>query len=635
LPLFFHVIYLILVYFSIFYTQKMGFTGKAASLFLLAGSLSTAAASAGSWPTSTSSSSSSSTSSTSSTDTWTTWPAPTDPSSSTSSTSYLATITPCPWCPSSVAPAVQNVTQQLQTLSTCSAAVSACYKGRCHTSYPYSSWQWVSTTIPCSFNNFDQNATTQTGSSCLVTKTEECVPVSEYTTTVTSYTMSTWTTTTYATITPTPSAAWGSYSSAASSAWPTTVQQVVEVIASPVPVYEYIEKDYCAVFSGLGPLAMLDHYDGSGLCTTCGVKGVGLTQEVSATECHTGYGFTSTSCSTYAETWTSRPAPPATVTATQVWSSQFSTDGSWDITFTGVVPAQTVSAPYGWVTSEPTPVPWAFHGSCSDGPTVIDFTTTVTSTITISIPWTTPTDPYHGGWGDWNTTPTASANSVATGYVQVADPSTRYHKHDGKYVSFSGEDGTTVSGNTDAATFVYDNGYLLSDGEYITCDGSGYSTFEKSVDKPATGSWVINGGEYGALSCSNVNFCESGLGSLFIEYDSTPSFTCPEVWLVFSKFHCLRPLFSRILIVVPAPISGPSSWVAWPTSTTTTATTTTTTTSSTTTGSASYTSTTTSSTSSTTPDPSSDPDSPEEPSMTPGARVRRRRAMHKGHHARY
>ena len=521
----------------------MGFTSKAASLFLLAGSLSTAAATstAGSWPTSTSSysSSSSSTSSTSSTDIWTTWPAPTDPSSSTSSTSYLATITPCPWCPSSVAPAVQNVTQQLQTLSTCSAAVSACYKGRCHTSYPYSSWQWVSSTIPCSFNNFDKNATAQTGSSCLVTKTEDCVPVSEYTTTVTSYTLSTWTTTTYATITPsttpTSSATWSTYSSATSSVWSST-EEVVVVIASPVPVYEYIEKDYCAVFSGLGPLAMLDHYDGSGLCTTCGVKGVGLTQAVSATECRTGYGYASTSCVTYAETWTSSPAPPATVTATQVWSSKFSTDGSWDITFTGVVPAQTVSAPNGWVTSDPTPVPWAFHGSCSDGPTTIDFTTTVTTTMTVSIPWTTPTDQGYSGWSDWTANPTTSATSAVTGYLQVADPATRYRKRDGKYVSFSGEDGIVVSGNTDATTFVYDGGYLLSDGEYITCDGTGYSTFEKSVDKPASGSWVISGGVYGTLSCSSVTFCESGLGSLFIEYDSSPSFSCPKVWLAFSKF---------------------------------------------------------------------------------------------------
>jgi hypothetical protein len=533
----------------------MGFTHKAASLFLLAGSLSSAVASAGSWPTSTSTSShtSSYTSSASSTDPWTAWPAPTDPSSSTS---YLATITPCPWCPSSVAPAVQNITQQLQTVSTCSEAVSACYKGKCHTSYPYSSWQWVSTTIPCSFNNFDKNATTQTGSTCLVTKTEACVPVSEYTTTVTSYTLTTWTTTTYATITPSAawgapsSGAWGAHSSGASSASYTTVAEVIEVIASPVPVYEYIEKDYCAIFSGLGPLAMLDHYDGSGLCTTCGVKGVGLTQAVSATECHTGYGFTSTSCATYVETWISRPAPPATVTATEVWSSRFSADGTWDITFTGIVPAQTVSAPYGWVTSDPTPVPWPFHGSCS-GPTIIDFTTTVTSTITVTIPWTTPTDPYHGGWGEWTATPTAPASSVATGYVQVADAGTRYYKHDGKYVSFSGEDGTVVNGNTDAAVFVYDDGYLLSDGGYITCDGSGYSTFEKSADKPATGSWTIHGGEYGALTCSSVNFCESGLGSLFIEYDSSPSFTCPEVWLIFSKFLPLfGATFARILIVV-------------------------------------------------------------------------------------
>jgi hypothetical protein len=624
----------------------MGFTSKAASLFLLAGSLSAAAAEE-SWPTSTSSysssssSSSSSTSSTWSTDPWTAWPAPTDPSSSTSSTSstsYLAAITPCPWCPSSIAPAVQNVTQQLQTLSTCSAAVSACYKGRCHTSYPYSSWQWVSTTIPCSFNNFDKNATTQTGSSCLVTKTEDCVPVSEYTTTVTSYTLTTWTTTTYATITPsttsTSSATWGTYSSATPSALSTT-EEVVVVIASPIPVYEYIEKDYCAPFSGLGPLAMLDYYDGSGLCTTCGVKGVGLTQEVSATECRTGYSYASTSCVTYIETWTSSPVPPATVTATQVWSSHFSTDGSWDITFTGVVPAQTVSAPYGWVTSDPTPVPWAFHGSCSDGPTTIDFTTTVTTTITVSIPWTTPTDPGYSGWGDWTATgtatPTASATSVVTGYVQVADPTTRYRKHDGKYVSFSGEDGLVVSGNTDAATFVYDGGYLLSDGEYITCDGTGYSPFEKSADKPATGSWVVNGGVYGTLSCSSVTFCESGLGSLFIEYDENPSFTCPEVWLAFSKFHCLRPLFNRILIVVPAPLSGSTPWNPWTSSSTTTTAT------ATTTSAATTTTTTDPTTTDPTPDPSSDPEPSEMPTTTPKAKARhrRRRGTHKKRHARH
>jgi hypothetical protein len=524
----------------------MGLTSKAISLFLFAGSLSTVAA--GSWPTPTSTSSSSSSSSS----TLSTWS--TSPSTSTSTTTYLATITPCPWCPSSVAPAVQNVTQQLQTLSTCSAATSACYKGKCHTSYPYSSWQWVSTTIPCSFNNFNKSAATDTGSSCLVTKTEDCVPVSEFTTTLTSYTLTTWTTTIYTTV-PVSTASAGSttwvYPPSTASAVATTVSEVVEVIASPVPVYEYVEKDYCAVFSGLGPLAMLDHYDGSGLCTTCGVKGVGLTQAVSATECRTGYGFTATSCVTYVETWISKPAPPATLTATQVWSSNFYTSGSWDITFTGIVPAQTISAPNGWVTSDPTPVPWAFHGSCSDGPTTVDFTTTVTTTVTVSVPWATHTDPYNGGWGDWTVTsssadPTwtttgtatsACSKTTATGYIKVVDLAMKYRKRDSNYVAFSGEDGIVVSGKADATTFVYDGGYLLSGSEYITGDGTGYSTFEKSSTKPSDATWFINGcGEYGPLLSGSDSFCESPLGSLFIEYDSTPSFTCPQVWLQFGTF---------------------------------------------------------------------------------------------------
>jgi hypothetical protein len=129
---------------------------------------------------------------------------------------------------------------------------------------------------------------------------------------------------------------------------------------------------------------------------------------------------------------------------------------------------------------------------------------------------------------------------LPSGYIEISFAATKYRKRDSKYIGFSGGDGIVVSGKADASTFVYDSGYLLSDGEYITCEGTGYSTFEKSSDKPASGDWSLVGGDSGSFTCGSDTFCESALGSLFIEYDSAPPFSCSQVLMALSTFHPLN-----------------------------------------------------------------------------------------------
>lgn len=56
-------------------------------------------------------------------------------------------------------------------------------------SYLCSTWQWVSSTIPCSYGEptATGGSTALTSGSCLVTNTHECVTVSQFKTTSTSY----------------------------------------------------------------------------------------------------------------------------------------------------------------------------------------------------------------------------------------------------------------------------------------------------------------------------------------------------------------------------------------------------------------------------------------------------------------
>jgi len=516
------------------------------------------------------------------------WPSPTaaaaaattttaTASPSTSTPPPLTTFTPCSWCPASVSPAVINVTSQLYPLSTCSAATSACWRNKCYTEYPYSTWLWVSTTIPCHVNG--TASPSATAQSCVVTSTQECVTVSDFLSTSTSTSFSTWTVTTTTSVTVDPTAwkrdweHWGTGASADPTATSTstadpaaveadsaptpivTASPVVEVIISPVLQYTTISRDYCAPFQDIGPLALPGFYDGPGLCTTCGAKGAGLTQGVTATDCRTGSNFTATTCVTYTETWISEPAPPATTQvaaalSTGVWAP---TDGTYTWTFTETIPAQTT----GGATYPSTYWNWPVTTVHTGGPTTIWYTTTVTTVITVTSGPTTSRDPpaggwpTDGGWGDWSSTSTAQGNPTGPGSpggppttgqcsfnIKVVDNNGKWRKRSNNWLGFSDGDGVQYSGRGKAATFVYEDGQLQSDGQYIGTDsGNAYIPFEKSTTQ-SNSHWSV--GRHVSLESSAYSlghgkalFCVTAdnTPSLFIEFTEHPPFQCNEVLL--------------------------------------------------------------------------------------------------------
>lgn len=60
----------------------------------------------------------------------------------------LATISPCPECPKSIMPTPITITSQFQAVSTCTPQKS-CLKTHCYLDPSCSTYEWVSTTVPC------------------------------------------------------------------------------------------------------------------------------------------------------------------------------------------------------------------------------------------------------------------------------------------------------------------------------------------------------------------------------------------------------------------------------------------------------------------------------------------------------
>lgn len=281
----------------------------------------------------------------------------------------LATITPCPAAPSQIARSPITVTRQHQSVSTCEVETS-CFWRRCKTRYHYHTYAFVSTVIP------DQDGSSTT----TITRTDQSVMVSLFSQTLTRLTTS-----------PTVSVARGT---------PTGTM-------GNSSIYTTVIKQWNAAYKDLGPLA-IPGYSGSGLCHTClGPNGM-QSQVLNVIECvHSPRKRHS--CKEGSETWIFQPNPTVKSAVSAVCSSKTSVQSAGVYTFAFPqrvkpikvpVPAQTITVTVtvgqrpNIVTTTIAPSTRTFPGrewtafitrSCR-GPTLFDFTVTVTKTIFYTVP---------------------------------------------------------------------------------------------------------------------------------------------------------------------------------------------------------------------------------------------------------
>lgn len=279
----------------------------------------------------------------------------------------LAIITPCPSARFRVTPTLITITSQYQPVSTC-FPTSTCLKRRCKTRYSYDTYLFVSTVLHILQDVPLVTTISGLNQSVLVSKT-----------TSTSSNTKTITKTSLLRGKPT---------------------SIVEVIT----VHQKIVKQWSAKYKDLGPLALAG-YPGSGLCTSCqGVHGEQV-QVLNLTEC---INASKPKCRQRFETWILPSYSASTVRAVATCSSRKGVGSAGVYTFTFPqkgnpitfrVPRQVITltavGPRPTVTTTTFPPtvttlpgqPWnAYLTRSCRGPTVFDFTATVTETITYYLP---------------------------------------------------------------------------------------------------------------------------------------------------------------------------------------------------------------------------------------------------------
>ncbi|KAL3428410.1 hypothetical protein PVAG01_01919 [Phlyctema vagabunda] len=246
----------------------------------------------------------------------------------------IATFLPCEGCPSNVKPQPITVTEQYQAVSTCipttvckpttasictlksassqsSQSCSTHTGTTCSAEYPFTTYAFVSTVIPCAGKE----------SKTTVTKTEQPVTVGYVSTTSTSYT----------TYTSYPSASVnGTYLNSTS---PITHVDIVSI--------DVIVIDYVSPYNQIGEIGIWG-YGGSGLCKECGPFKDGSVQQV--VDVHSCIGA---KCVDFKETWYRGPTVTE-VTATQTLTATYAaqTDGVHTITLCPAAVAATTSVPH-------------------------------------------------------------------------------------------------------------------------------------------------------------------------------------------------------------------------------------------------------------------------------------------------
>ena len=200
----------------------------------------------------------------------------------------IATVTPCPSVSAHNIPApVITVTNQYQPVSTCIPKSEVCVKNKCWTRYSYSTYDFVSTVIPCPFAVPSQTTT--------ITKTEQSVLVSRSSKTITNE---------Y--ITSTVTRKWRR---------PTTV-------TSTASKYTTIINEWSAAYKDLGPYA-IPGYSGSGICTKCQGPNKQKVQLLDVIECTQGSDIPTT-CNQHPEVWVFGDTPNSARTASAVCSTRTS-----------------------------------------------------------------------------------------------------------------------------------------------------------------------------------------------------------------------------------------------------------------------------------------------------------------------
>lgn len=280
--------------------------------------------------------------------------------------SALTIVTPCPAVSSSKGPQAITVTSQYQPISTCEAHV-ACVKKRCRTEYSYSTWDFVSTVIPCPFNSPSPVTT--------VTKTDQSVLVSRASKTITNTEVTT---------------------SIVTKKW-----RAPATVTSTATSYTTIVKEWSASYKNIGPLAIPD-YPGCGICKSCvGPKGEKI-QHLDLLEC-IQKPIGPVICHKVPEIWVFDDTPTTSTTASAVCSTRTSVPSAGTYIFrfpqrcpaaTVLVPARTITkGSKGDVTTVPatkTVIPgkeWTatITRSCTR-PTIIEFHIVVTKVIIFIIP---------------------------------------------------------------------------------------------------------------------------------------------------------------------------------------------------------------------------------------------------------
>ncbi|KAK6366886.1 hypothetical protein LTS17_010437 [Exophiala oligosperma] len=288
----------------------------------------------------------------------------------------LTIIEPCPSAPSLSLPAI-TVTTQYQPVSTCQAT-TACIKGKCSTIYPFTTYPYVSTVIPCAWNG----TTTQTTT---VTQVKQAVRASEHLETLTHVTSAPYL----------DKAAWIDWFKQQPSA------------TKKVTSYETVSRRAIAPYDAIGPLA-IPGWNGSGLCKKCVQNNGALSQLLAVTECRLGTksGQPYQRCLEWQEVWIAQP--PSTVHAEAPCSSTGTVPqaGVYTWTFPQAAPSVTVTKPPVTVTvtvdnGRPKITtqarvqvipgrPWnAYITKSFDGPTTFNFEIFVTKVFVFEIPPTT------------------------------------------------------------------------------------------------------------------------------------------------------------------------------------------------------------------------------------------------------
>jgi hypothetical protein len=293
------------------------------------------------------------------------------PKATASQEAALTTITPCASAPLAVRPVPITVTSPYQLVSTCEEQ-RACLRGKCSARYTYSTYSYVSTVIPCPY---------ATASATTVTRVDQPVIVSRAVATITR----------------------------------TTEQKITKTARgstfthkTTLSAYTTLAKEWSVLYKNLGPLA-LPNYDGSGLCTDCQGPKKERQQTVTMVECASSR-WRRVICRERIDIWIENSASVSTWANTAVCSSQgaVSTAGVYTFAFPqrgrpriAHIPARTYTItktqnrqPATFITTVPETTTvlseedWtAYITRRFARPTNFKFQVTVTTTITITMPY--------------------------------------------------------------------------------------------------------------------------------------------------------------------------------------------------------------------------------------------------------